>query len=282
MQIADGSSGKVYLVGAGPGDPELITVKGLRLLQSCEVIIYDRLANPELLGYCRPEAETWLVGKRGGQLSIEQSEINQLLVEQASLGKTVVRLKGGDPFLFGRGGEEALHLIQHGIEFEIVPGVSSALAGPAAAGIPVTQRGIASSVAFVTGHSASSKAGIAWEKLATSVDTLVILMPLANLRRIVSNLVLNGRSISTPAALIESATLESQRVITSTLGRIEKESQTFGVKSPSLLVVGEVVSLRELLESRGALKFDTVSDFGVGAGGRASFGSENPPRLALP
>ncbi|UCF38493.1 MAG: uroporphyrinogen-III C-methyltransferase, partial [Acidobacteriota bacterium] len=223
MPVTDEPTGKVFLVGAGPGDPDLITVKGLRLLQQADVVIYDRLANPALLAHCRSGAETLLVGKRGGHFSILQSDINRLLVEKARGGNRVVRLKGGDSFLFGRGGEEALHLIREGIEFEIVPGVSSALAGPASAGIPVTHRGVASSVAFVTGHSAASdEPGVNWEKLATAADTLVILMPLSNLRRIVSNLVLNGRSITTPAALVESATLDSQRVVTSTLGRIER------------------------------------------------------------
>lgn len=240
--------GKVYLVGAGPGDPDLITLKAARCLEEAEVIIYDRLVDPRVLDLACESAERILVGKKGGHYTFPQEEINRLLVSHARKGLRVVRLKGGDPFVFGRGGEEAMHLAQNEIPFEIIPGVSSALAVPAAAGIPVTHRGVASSVAFITGHPAEGpESSEHWKRLSRSADTLVVLMPLKNLRWIVSQLILHGWALDTPAALVESGTLESQRQVTAPLGKMVAESATAGISSPALLIVGEVVKLSAVL-----------------------------------
>lgn len=248
MRVLFSRVGKVYLVGAGPGDPELLTLKGARCLAEAEVVVYDRLVDPRLLDLAPTSAERVAVGKKGGHYSFPQEKINELLVARAWEGKCVVRLKGGDPFLFGRGGEEAFYLACRQIPFEIVPGVSSALAVPASAGIPVTHRNVASSVAIVTGHQACDPDHPArWDYLAKGADTLVILMPLQNLRFIVSQLVLHGRSLETPAALIQSGTLERQRIVTATLRTIASEAARSGIQSPALLVVGEVVGLAKTL-----------------------------------
>ncbi len=199
--------GKVYLVGAGPGDPRLLTVRGLELLRSAQVIVYDQLVNPALLDEAAPTAIKIFVGKRAGRHCIAQEEINGVLISYARAGHEVVRLKGGDPFVFGRGGEEAEALSEARISFEIVPGVSSAVAVPAYAGIPVTHRKFASSFAVVTGHEARKpNSSLDWAKLATAVDTLVILMGLSNLPIIVEKLIAYGRSPQTPVALIGSGT----------------------------------------------------------------------------
>jgi uroporphyrinogen III methyltransferase/synthase len=191
--------GCVFLVGAGPGDPGLITVKGLEVLRQAEVVVYDYLANAELLKETRPDAEFIYVGKRGGQHTLSQEEINQLLVEKAQAGKTVARLKGGDPFVFGRGGEEAMALAEAGAPFEVIPAVTSAVAAPAYAGIPVTQRGLASSFAVVTGHEDPTKAesAIDWKYLARGVDTLIFLMGVGNLPEIVARFH-GSRPVSSP------------------------------------------------------------------------------------
>ncbi len=240
-------TGKVYLVGAGPGDPGLITQKGIERLSQADVIVYDHLLDERLLASY--QAEKIYVGKSGAQHAREQDEINQVLVEKAKAGKTVVRLKGGDPFVFGRGGEEALELVAAGIPFEVVPGVTSAIAVPAYAGIPVTHRGIASSFAVITGHEDPGEAetSINWAKVSTGIDTLLFLMGLQNLGFIVRNLTENGRPPETPAAVIKDGTKGTQQVVTGTLADIVRKAREQGLTSPAVIVVGEVVKLREKL-----------------------------------
>ncbi len=242
--------GRVYLVGAGPGDPELITVKGLRCLRAADVVIYDRLISPALLDEAPPEAERVFVGKASGCHTLPQPEINALLIAHARRGRTVVRLKGGDPFLFGRGGEEAEVLAEAGIPYEIVPGVTSAIAVPAYAGIPVTQRNHAAQVTIVTGHeSAADQPGAAvnWEALAKLEGTLVILMGLANLARIACRLITSGMARQTPAAVIEQGTLPAQRVVTGTLEDIATRTAAAGIRSPAIIVIGAVAALHDTL-----------------------------------
>jgi uroporphyrinogen III methyltransferase/synthase len=238
--------GIVYLVGAGPGDPGLLTVRGLELLRRAEVVIYDRLVNPTLLEYCPQSCERIFVGKRVGSHRASQDDINRLLVERAGRGHTVIRLKGGDPFVFGRGGEEALALLDAGISFEVVPGVSAAVAVPAYAGIPLTHRGVASSFAVVTGHEARKpQAAVDWSKLATAVDTLVVLMGLANLPLIVDRLIAHGCPMDTPVSVISRGTGDDQDDICGTLADIIEKSAH--VKPPAIIVVGAVVSLADKL-----------------------------------
>ncbi len=244
-------SGKVYLVGAGPGDPGLLTVRGLELIRAAEVIVYDRLVNPELLEEARASTLRIFAGKQSDFHSMPQEEINDLMIAHARRGLSVVRLKGGDPFVFGRGGEEAEALAAARIAFEIVPGVSSAVSVPAYAGIPLTHRGLSSSFAVITGHQASNaacKAGamIDWSRLATAVDTLVILMGLKNLPRIVEQLIVHGRAPETPAALIRWGTTKKQEVVEGTLADIVDKAPLLG--PPVVIVVGEVVKLRNRLQ----------------------------------
>jgi uroporphyrinogen III methyltransferase/synthase len=238
--------GKVYLVGAGPGDPGLITVKGYECLGRAEVIVYDRLAADEFLQAARPEAELIYCGKSPDRHELTQEQINQTLVEHALAGKCVCRLKGGDPFVFGRGGEEALELHRHGIPFEVVPGVTSAIAAPAYAGIPVTHRAIATSFAVVTGHEDPTKpeGQVQWQRLATATDTLVILMGVGNLGGIVEGLLAGGRASETPVALVNWGTHPEQRTLVSSLGAVVHDAEVAGARSPSVIVVGEVVGLR--------------------------------------
>jgi uroporphyrin-III C-methyltransferase len=239
-------TGKVYLIGAGPGDPGLLTVRGLQLLHGAQVIVYDQLVNPVLLEEAAPIAIRIFVGKQAARHCIAQEEINRILIDYARLGCEVVRLKGGDPFVFGRGGEEAEALADAGIPFEIVPGVSSAVAVPAYAGIPLTHRKFASSFAVVTGHEAGKeKSAVDWGKLATAVDTLVILMGLHNLPDIVAKLIAHGRSPETPAAVIRRGTTYEQETVIGTLADIVEKSTS--LKTPTLIVVGEVVELRKQL-----------------------------------
>ena len=241
------SPGTVYLIGAGPGDPGLLTLKGMRCLEEADVVIYDALANSRLLSHVRPEAERIYVGKTAGRHTLPQEEINRLLVEQAKAGRTVARLKGGDPFVFGRGGEEAEALVAAGVPFEVVPGVTSAIAAPAYAGIPLTHRDFTSTVAFVTGHEDPTKADsdIAWDKIATGIGTLVFFMGVGRLPEIVGQLTRHGRSPETPAAVVRWGTRAEQEVVTGTLGDLVEKSR--GMKPPALIVVGEVVRLRETL-----------------------------------
>lgn len=238
--------GSVALVGAGPGDPGLITVRGLELLRRADVVVYDRLVSPKLLDEAPPEARLVFAGKACGAHALPQQEINALLIAEARRGHRVVRLKGGDAFVFGRGAEEALALAEAGLAFEVVPGVTSAVAVPAAAGIPLTHRGVASSFAVVTGHqdTGSGAPRVDWGRLAGAVDTLVILMGLANLPEITRELIARGRDPRTPAALIERGTTEAQRTVTATLGGLADAAAAAGLEAPVVIVIGEVVTLR--------------------------------------
>ena len=250
--------GKVYLVGAGPGDPDLLTVRGLELLRNVQVIAYDQLVNPILLEEASAGAVKVFAGKRAGRHCIAQSEINELLIGHARLGYDVVRLKGGDPFIFGRGGEEAEALAEAGIPFEIVPGVSSAVAVPAYAGIPLTHRNFSSSFAVVTGHEARKVASsVQWGKLAAAVDTLVILMGLKNLEQITHELISHGLAPATPAAVVSRGTTREQETVTGTLADIVDKAAH--IESPAVIVVGRVVELQSRLQWFGApegLPFD--------------------------
>jgi len=233
--------GIVYLVGAGPGDHRLITLRGLECIQKADVILYDRLANPVLLNHARPDAEMIYVGKLPERHAMKQDEINELLVEKASTGKSVVRLKGGDPFVFGRGGEEAEFLRSRNVDFEVVPGISSAIAAPAYAGIPLTHRDMASSFAVITGHEAQGKdlSGIP----RTGCDTLVFLMGMGNLPKIVSNLVKQGRDQHEPVALIQWGTTTDQRCLIGDLSNIVERAKQENFSAPAVIVIGAVASL---------------------------------------
>ena len=236
--------GSVALVGAGPGDPRLITVRGLTVLRRADVVVYDRLVDRRLLREAR-RARLIFAGKARGDHALPQAEINALLVHHAQRGRRVVRLKGGDPFVLGRGGEEAAVLAAAGIPYEIVPGVSSAVAVPAYAGIPVTHRGVAASFAVVTGHEACEGSRVDWERLATGVDTLVILMGISALPRIADVLLTAGRPASTPVAVVASGATARQTTLVDRLDRIA--ARAAGVAAPAVIVVGEVVRLREQL-----------------------------------
>ncbi|MFC5653122.1 uroporphyrinogen-III C-methyltransferase [Paenibacillus solisilvae] len=245
MRIA---AGTVYIVGAGPGDPELITVKAMRRIQSADVVLYDRLANAELLGYARQDAELVYCGKAPHAHAMPQEQINETLIAYALEGKNVVRLKGGDPFVFGRGGEEAMALAAKGIAYEIVPGITSAIGAAAAAGIPVTHRDYASSFACVTGSRChGDKSPVRWDLLAHSVDTLAIYMGVSQLGHIREELLKHGKSAATPAALIERGTTAQQRTIIGTLDNIHKLAVTMKLSNPALIIIGEVVRVREHL-----------------------------------
>ncbi len=237
---------KVYLVGAGPGDPGLITVKGRECIAAADVIVYDYLAAPALLRHARPDAELIYVGKKGGDHTLPQDEINRLLVAKAAGHAVVTRLKGGDPFVFGRGGEEAEVLVDAGIPFEIVPGVTSAVAAPAYAGIPLSHRRLTSTIAFVTGHEEPGKesSGIDWSALATGIGTLVFFMGVKNLPTIVSELVSRGRPPETPVALVRWGTTPEQATVSGTLADIVARVREAGLKAPAIIVVGEVVGSR--------------------------------------
>lgn len=242
------ASGRVVLVGAGPGDPELITLRGLRWLRRAEVVVHDHLVSAALLEEAPPTALRIFAGKSPSRHCLPQSAINALLVQHAVAGRLVVRLKGGDPFVFGRGGEEGLACVAAGIPIEVVPGISSAVAVPAAAGIPVTYRGLASSFAVVTGHEDPSKPGgrVQWERLAGAVDTLVVLMGVAALPEITRHLVVAGRDPATPAAVISCGTTRAQEVVTGTLADIA--SRAASLAAPATVVIGDVVRLRECME----------------------------------
>lgn len=242
------ATGKVTLVGAGPGDPGLLTLKGAQALAGADAVVYDRLVNPALLDHVSTECERIYAGKEPGAPALAQAEINALLVRLAGEGKRVVRLKGGDPFVFGRGGEEAEALRAAGIPFEVVPGISSAIAVPAYAGIPVSHRGVASSFAVITGHEdpAKTASSIDWPKLACA-DTVVCLMGVEALPGIVERLVSAGRSVETPVAVIRWGTLPRQQTVTGTLAGIVEQVREAGFGPPAITVIGEVVRLRERL-----------------------------------
>ncbi len=234
--------GKVYLVGAGPGDPELITVKGLKLIQQADVIVYDFLIDPRLLSFAKKGAELICAGKSSNHHTMKQEEINRLLAEKSKEHSAVVRLKNGDPYVFGRGAEEAASLAGQNIPFEVVSGVSSAVAVPASAGVPLTHRDYASSVAIITGHRRDGE-----EVKIADADTLVFLMPVANLQRIAKRLLEEGRSPETPCALIEKGTLPGQKVVQGNLANIFNDSKAQDIKAPAVFIVGEVVNLRKSL-----------------------------------
>jgi len=245
-----GTNGIVYIVGGGPGDPGLITVKGLDCLRQADVVLYDRLAAPELLDEVPSDAELIDVGKEPKRHRRSQEEINDLLIEKARTGKIVVRLKGGDPFVFGRGGEECQALAEAGIRYEVVPGVSSAIAVPAYAGIPVTQRGVTTAFTVVAGHMApvgthGTDSGIDWDGISR-IGTIVFLMGVEHLPEIVAKLIAHGRSSETPAVLIQEGTTPNQVVITGTLDDIVEKAP--GIRPPAVFVVGEVVRLREQID----------------------------------
>ena len=242
-------TGKVYLVGAGPGDPGLITVKGMRALQQAQVVVYDRLVDPVQLQAVPESAERIFVGKARGRQELTQTEINQLLVDKAAQGLIVVRLKGGDPFVFGRGGEEALELKANGLPFEIVPGVTSAIAGPAYAGIPLTHRGISTSFTIVSGSEDPSKpeSTVPWEVLAKNGGTLVVLMGWASLEKILATLQKEGMPSTTPAALVQWGTWSDQKTVTGNIDNILDLGKEAGLTPPVITVIGDVVNLREEL-----------------------------------
>ncbi len=236
--------GKVYLVGAGPGDPKLLTVKAAELLKEADVVIYDRLVGEEILNLAPEKAEKIYVGKRTGKHEVPQDKITELIIDKARGGGKVVRLKGGDPFIFGRGGEEAEALAEKSIEFEVVPGVSSAVVAPAYAGIPLTHRDYAASVAIITGHRAGdAERTIDWAKIAKAVDTMVILMGVESLDAIVGKLLDGGVSSNKPVAIVESGTYPQQRTLIGMLGTIVKEAEQKQIKPPSVIVIGEVANL---------------------------------------
>ncbi len=250
-KASDGAitSGKVYLVGAGPGDPGLITVKGLHVLRQADVVIYDNLVNPALLDEIRADAKKIYVGKVAGRHTLRQEGINQLLVQYARAGKLVVRLKGGDPFVFGRGGEEAAVLVESGIAWEVVPGVTSAIAVPAYAGIPVTHRESSTAFTVITGHEASDKeeSSLDWEAIARLNGTLIVLMGMAKLPQIICLLTRYGRSVSTPVAVIRWGSMPMQQSVIGTLETIVEQVQQANLQSPALIVIGEVVHLSDHL-----------------------------------
>ena len=238
------------MVGAGPGDPDLITVKGVQCIKKADVVVYDYLAAPSLLAYAASDAELIYVGKKGGDHTLPQEGINALIVEKAKAGKTVARLKGGDPFIFGRGGEEAEVLIAAGVPFEVVPGVTAAIGASAYAGIPLTHRDFTSNVAFITGHEDPTKptSSIDWQALATGIGTLVFFMGVKNLPSIVDNLITHGRPAETPVAVIRWGTTPRQRTVTATLATIADTVRQSGIKAPAIIIVGNVVSLRSTMQ----------------------------------
>ncbi|MEN6389774.1 MAG: uroporphyrinogen-III C-methyltransferase [Syntrophomonas sp.] len=243
-------TGFVYLIGAGPGDPGLFTLKGQKILGKADVVVYDRLVSERILSMSKPDAEKIYVGKISGRHALSQDKINALLVEKAGEGKIVARLKGGDPFLYGRGGEEAQYVRQHGFDYEVVPGITSAIAVPAYAGIPVTHRDATSSFAVITGHERpdKKKSSINWAEISRGIGTLVFLMGVENLPFICDQLVQNGRDPATPVALVRWGTLPDQEVLTGTLQDIVARVEERGFKPPAVIIVGEVVDLRPELQ----------------------------------
>ena len=241
------SKGKVFLVGAGPGDPDLLTRKAERVIKDANVVLYDKLVDDRIVALVPHGTELLDVGKDPDHHKVPQHKINELLVSYARQGKTVVRLKGGDPFVFGRGGEEAEELVTHGVDVEVVPGISSAVAVPAYAGIPVTHRDYASSVTIITGHEATGNR-LQWEVLAQLDGTLVVLMGVGTLAENVSNLVARGKDVQTPAAIIAQGTTPRQKVVVGTLRDIARKATDADLKAPAVLIIGDVVKLKHILQ----------------------------------
>jgi uroporphyrin-III C-methyltransferase/precorrin-2 dehydrogenase/sirohydrochlorin ferrochelatase len=242
------TQGEVYLVGGGPGDPELLTLRALRLMQQADVVLYDRLVSDGVMELVRRDAERIYVGKRRSEHAMQQENINQLLVDLAKQGKRVLRLKGGDPFIFGRGGEEIELLAQNHIPFQVVPGITAASGCAAYAGIPLTHRDYAQSVRFVTGHLKSNDPNVQWPELANPTQTIVFYMGLLGLRDICESLVAHGRAATTPVALIERGTTQQQRVLIADLATIADVVASQEVHAPTLFIVGDVVKLHENLK----------------------------------
>lgn len=242
-------SGKVYLIGAGPGDPGLLTLKGKMCIEEADVIVYDHLVNEKLLKYAKEEVEVIYVGKAAGKHIKSQEEINSLLVDKAGHGKIVARLKGGDPFIFGRGGEEALELVNNRIPFEVIPGITAAISVPAYAGIPLTYRDFNSSIAFITGHEYPSKDGsnILWDRISTCIDTLIFFMGVKNLPNIIKSLRDKGKAPHTPVAVIRWGTTPLQKTVVGRLDNIVEKVKKVKMKPPAIIVVGSVVALRDKL-----------------------------------
>lgn len=243
-----GKVGKVYLVGAGPGSVDLLCFKAIQVLKKADVVIYDRLVSNEILELAPKQAEFIYAGKRRGKHSLTQEQINELLVKKAREGKTVVRLKGGDPFLLGRGGEEAEALREHNIPYEVVPGLSSALAVPAYAGIPATHRKYASSVLIATGQEVPNKSKhVNWKNIAKTVDTIIILMGLGRLQQITKELIEGGLPEDTPVAVVQDGTLKTQRTLLGTLSDIVEKVKKFNIKPPAVVIIGKVSELHKKL-----------------------------------
>lgn len=240
-------TGKVYLVGAGPGDPDLLTLRAVRILKETDVIVYDHLVSSDVLDYVSPSAERIYAGKRRNEHTLRQEEINALLVKLAMEGKHVVRLKGGDPFIFGRGGEELQALAAHGVSFEVVPGVTAASGVSSYSGIPLTHRNFAQGCLFVTGHLKNGTADLDWHSMVRPKQTVVIYMGLGGLPEISRQMIAHGASPDLPIAVVQDGTISTQKVVTGTLANIAERVKKAGLRSPSLTVVGEVVSLHQTL-----------------------------------
>jgi len=245
------SVGKVYLVGAGPGDPGLMTLRGKNLLEHADVVVYDALISPPILAMVNPQAERIDAGKRRGNHSLLQTETTQLLIEKAHTNAAVVRLKGGDPFIFGRGGEEMAELVQAGIPVEVVPGITSGIAAPAYAGIPLTHRDYSSSVTFVTGHESVGKyrPQINWQAISYGSETIVVYMGVQNLPYILEQLQTAGRPPGTPIALVRWGTRPEQQLLVGTLNNILAQVETTGFEAPAIVVIGDVVNLHQILST---------------------------------
>ena len=243
---------QVFLVGGGPGDPDLLTIKALRIMQTADVIVYDALITDEILSLCRQDAEYISVGKKAGNHTLPQEQINQLLVDLAKTGKVICRLKGGDPYIYGRGGEEAQLLAKNNIAYQVIPGITAAAACSAAVGIPLTHRDYAQSLQFVTGHlkkATDTSSDTNWQSLASANQTLVIYMGIIQSPEIKSQLIKHGRAADTPVAIIEKGTRPDQRVVIGTLNTLDELVQTHQIGSPALIIVGEVVNLYEQLNN---------------------------------